>query len=473
MKTLKYIIPLIAVFLLQTACENDFLDVNDNPNNPEDVNPEYILPAGELKLAYTLGGEINRICSFWTQHWATTYSQYREEDRYIMGPSDFDNIYTEIFPGALMDFEDAMLQARKKNKPNFEAVAQILKAYTFSIATDLWGDIPYSQALQPDEYMLPEYESQSSIYPKLIAELDAAMALIDPEASTYGSQDLIYGGDMELWKKFAQTLKLRLLMRMSYASDVSGEITALINEGGFISDNSENCIFEFGTKQSNYHPMYERVTTSGRDQDYAPSKTIVDVMNNLEDPRRSTYFKADPAVNEYIGTENGFAGKPDNYSTFPDNWIERDNPIAQSRPVLLMTAAESYFLQAEAAQRGWGGDAKALYEQAITTSMEQWGVGIGDYLSREDVAFQTAQGGDNAAAIALQKWIALYDQGMEAYSEWRRNHTPELSAALSNQNSDQIPVRWLYPQDEYDTNRSNIPEETTLNSPVWWDVESK
>ena len=194
---------------------------------------------------------------------------------------------------------------------------------------------------------------------------------------------------------------------------------------------------------------------------------MVNLLLDLGDPRLDAFFDMSPDTNVFVGNPNGYGAQIEgNYARISYSWWEAGNAAAQTRPTLLLTAAESYFLQAEAVALGHAsGDAKDFYEKGIAASMEQWGVE-----TTETDAYIAANPYENLNSIYLQKYIALFDQGVEVYASWRKADYPELPIAANSQNGERIPVRFPYPYDEISTNDQNVPD-TDINTKVWWDVK--
>lgn len=468
MNTLKHIVISIGL-IIYLGCSKDFLDVNKDPNNPTTNRIEYLIAAGEGAVSYNMGFELNRDAALLSQHWSTIYSQYWDVDKYRMLPTDFDTPWSILFAGSIADLNRAYEMSEVANRPNAMAIAQILRVYVYSVITDLWGDVPYSEAFKPELTYTPKYDSQESVYNGLLDELDDAIALIDAaHVESMGNQDVIYKGEMDKWLAFAKTLKLRMLMRISATPSFNpSALSTLINNGGFIDSIEANALFEYGVISGNYNPFYERLTTSGRSRDLAPSETLVEAMKSINDPRLPYYFDINPDTTEYVGNPNGYGAlAAQKLSKFPKYWYDKTDEKGMKRPTVLLTASESYFLRAEAVAKGFAtGNASDLYNDGVRTSMEFWGVS-----QVETDTFLVKNPYVDVNSIYIQKYIALYDRGVELFCEWRRTDYPVLEPVPSGQNDGLIPVRLPYPYDEYSANQENVPN-TTINTRVWWDVK--
>ncbi len=454
------------------SCE-DFLDVNENPNNPTDSEPEYLLPSSQVVFMTLHHGAYNRTASLWVQQLASSYSQYEEEDTYDVQPSFFS---FEVYMTALEDAAMVVQKGVEEEDPNIEGIGRIWQAYMFSVVTDLWGDIPFTDALQGREVIQPKYDEQSEIYPAIIGMIDAGLAKLNEDADSFGSADLIYGGDVQSWVKFANSLKLRMYMRMTNVAPAVAEegVRSVVGQA-LITEASENAELAFGTDPQNENPIYQWHADPSRRGDLAASRTIYTLLSQRNDPRLEAYFQRNtPAIpgadaDEIIGIPNGLKQNyPAGFSIMNSNLI--DDP---TRPAPIITAREVYFLRAEAAVRGWSGESAAeLYNSGIEAAMNAFGItdesAIANYLARPNVAFPANAGVEaQLNAIWTQKYLALFLQGVEAYSEWRRTGVPAISPARNNITGGEFPLRFLYPQTESERN-SNFPGVEQITEPVWW-----
>ena len=456
------------------GCDNGLTGVNDNPNAPTDVDARYLLPnAITGAVGLTLGSNLHMdVTALWAQHYGE--SQYSTEDSYDISDSKIQGIWNAYYSGPLEDLHQIVDQGQKQERPNVAAVGTILQAWTMSIVTDLWGDVPYTEALRGMEEggtTTPVFDSQQSIYNSLLADLAAAPGTMDPSGTVVEDGDLIYGGDLTRWTQFANSLRMRLAMHLSEvdADKAEQEFAAAYAAGGFTS-NADNAQLDYVGDGTWDYPIfaYER----SRD-DHAVSATMIDTLQSLSDPRLPLYAKAN-VYGTYAGAPNGYDNPP-----YPRDSISRiGTPFASATtPAVIMSYAEVLFLEAEAAERGWiAADAAELYKAAIRADLEWNGVPEGDiidYIAQPSVAY--AGGADGLRQIALQKWIALYGNGPEAYTEWRRTGYPELQAGPDAVNGGVIPVRLPYPSVEQALNGANLSQAisnqggASLNDPLWWD----
>ncbi|WKN33542.1 SusD/RagB family nutrient-binding outer membrane lipoprotein [Porifericola rhodea] len=484
MKKLPVYILIIVLIALLPACDDGFEEMNEDPNNPTEVPTSYVLAGAQTKLMEELFGLYNESSKWnlvgmrYMQFWTSTL--YTDIDRYVTIEGDFTPVYykglrdLQELINLNSDPETAAQAAFSGPNQNQIAVARILKAYAFHNLSDIWGDIPYSQTLLGSENVAPVYDPQEQIYESLMQELDEAYAQIEESAGNIEG-DLIYGGDVSQWKLFAQSLRLRLGMRLSEAKPALAQaiVSDAIQKGVF-SSNAQNATFAYNEQVPFVNPWYtefhlETITL-------AVSNTMIDKLIALNDPRLAAFAERAEALGEYVGMPYGvnaaIAGSIKNEEVS----LPADQITEPTYPALLQTYSEVLFLRAEAAARGWTGeDASQLYKDAIAASFEQWGIAeteLEAYLAQEELAFDT----DNfKASIGNQKWLALYMQGMEAWAEWRRLDYPLLQPAPDAAAGRDIPRRRGYPLSEISLNQKNYEEAIArqgpdlLSTPVWWD----
>jgi hypothetical protein len=454
------------------GCGDGLTDLNVNPNEPVSVGPQYLLPnATEAAASRVHGSSLNMdLVGLWAQHYAE--SRYTSECRYELTDAAVAGHWNSFYAGPLQDFHEVVEQGLALERPNIVAMGTIMKSWVFQVLTDLWGDIPYSQALRgrdPTAPLTVEYDTQQQVYNGIMADLTAAATMIQAGSPTITSGDLLYGGNMDRWRKFANSLRLRAAMRLSTvdAAKARTEAAAAIAGGVFIA-NADNARVQYVDNGVDVHPIfaYER----SRD-DHAISATLVDTLKSLADPRLPLYARPN-AAGLYNGVRSGSMDDP------PLTTISRIGTYFASAnsQAVIMSYAEVLFLQAEAAERGWStGSAATLYQQGITAAMSQIGIptaAITTYLAQPAVEYQGGEAG--LRQIWLQKWIALYGNGPEAYAEWRRTGVPNLVAGPDALNDGRIPVRLFYPQVEHRLNKAAVDAATArqngdaFNDRIWW-----
>jgi hypothetical protein len=508
---LKYI-ALATAFLVASSCTKDFEEINTNPNLPiaEEASPKLLLTNAIESLAdrihsIGLGHEIG---SGWVQHMAKV--QYTDEDRYIPRVTDINNSWNGIYATSAMDARTIIKLAEKEGNNNFKGVGMVIEAYGVSVLADLFGDVPYEEAFKGDPadggILSPKYDSQEAVYRKLISNLKEANTLLDPDGEEIAG-DILFDNDIEMWKKFANSLRLRLLLRMADRDEtfVTAEMTEMIDDDPdtypileWSGDFPENAALAYLGSAPNNHPINENRKT--RD-DHRVSKNIVDMLVANNDPRLTVYASLASGPKEYVGLPNGLTSAA--AAAYNDNGLANTSKIGTyftqgTTPGMFLSYAEQQFTLAEAAERGFitGAGAESYYTDGVWASFYQYHDALQDLFDASATSGQLvlpttvdeaaedqlagAAAWDPANAlelIATQKYIALFDQGLQAWFEWRRTDFPVLTPAVSGVNNGEIPVRLTYPLDEETRNPSNLSAAKgnqggtiTLGTEVWWDV---
>lgn len=465
---------LILLGIIVFSCTKDFEEINTDPNNPTEVRTSYLMTNAQRGI---LKSNFNTMGMIYSQHWAETQytgtSRYlgdgESSERYYLGPlADLQRIIE-----LNMDEDTKAYAALSGANENQIAICRILKVLVFQMITDIWGEIPYSDALKGRENFSPKYDLQEAIYEDLVTELTEAAEQIDLNGRGMDG-DIIYG-NMEAWRLFANSLKMRVGIRMTEANpELAKEALESAFAGGVFASNKDDALYTYLDDANNYNPYYGYFLSASNN---AISNTMVDYMDSVDDPRLPVY--ADPAqasntiVGMPYGVNNSVAGSiPNDEISFPGQAVRQATTKG-----IIMTYSEVLFIMTEAAQRGWdvGGEtAKTLYHKAITSSMEYWGVDATDitnYLANPEVAYDS----DNfRQSIGDQKWISLYMNGIESWSEWRRLDYPLLKPAPDAVEGREIPRRLAYTQYEEDLN-IHVAEAISRQGPnvmetrVWWD----
>ncbi|MEJ7646260.1 MAG: SusD/RagB family nutrient-binding outer membrane lipoprotein [Chryseolinea sp.] len=488
MKKLKYYLPLLLTIGLLVSCEKSLEELNIDPNNPAKVSVQLALPAGTVSVAGITGGRFAVIGGIWSQFYTqnNASNQYKDIDAFYYTPSDFAATWQEMYAGGLNDLQYVRREASKTGDWNFYLIATTMQVYAFQNFTDVFGDIPFSEALRGDQGISePVYETSQAIYDSLITRLDVALSK-DFTASTNtnaGPADFVFGGDMEKWIHFANTLKLKIYLRYAEVNPSKAQAgIAALNTSGveFLSEDAALAVFEDAASKSN--PFFEQdKRTLNTTQNLKASRTLFDLLDQSGDQRKFEIYNAAEAGG-YKAMNQGDFNAP---TTVLAPLTISTAKVDALDPVYLISEAESYFLQAEAVERGWGtGDAEALYEMGVTASFEQTGYGddAADLLAGE-YSFDTYFGG-GLAAILMQKWIAFAgtQQGMEAFFDRMRTGYPEESPVYHSDPAYE-PGLVVYPKEgttqgqfarrlflpDTETSRNpNAPSQANLWDPMWW-----
>lgn len=472
MKLFKYIKHAslsLAIVTMAGACTKDFEEVNSNPNGPTSVPAELLIPgmversADRLYSAF-VGGDMGHC---WAQLWSKV--QYNDEARYNPRGSVIDVIWDDFYAGTLTDAVEMYNLAVLEENRNLQGIAIIMQAYSYSVLTDMYGDIPFSEAIKAiDGINAPIYDSQQAVYNGVLAMLDDANVLLSANGGDISSSsDILYAGDYSGWKKFGNSLKFRMLMRMSSApgASVGADLQALVNAGGMFTSNANEAKLTYlESPPVNANPIYNSIIAGNREE-YKVGEVIVNMLVADGDPRLAVYAQ----VNE----DGIFRGKPAGIQDVPsDTWSYGNvSPIGElyvdpTAPAHFMSYAELQFLMAEAAQRGLiSGSAATFFANGIAANLEANGLGAGAYT----VAYDGTLG-----QIATQKWIALFGQGVEAWTEWRRTGFPALTPAIDAISISEIPSRYTYPSSEQSLNAASYTAASAaiggdvLTTKVWW-----
>ena len=441
-----------AAALAITSCTSDLSDLNVNGKAPESV-PSGALFANAVMGYYDFDAvqnvNLNNL-RLWSQHW--TQTTYVDESNFNLNERDVNgSTFVRMYVTVIRDCEEARTAVMNgpesaAAKAASVAAIEVMEVMAYQYLVDLFGDVPYSEALS--ETNVPKYDAGSAIYADLLARLDAATADLSG-SNTFGSSDIIYGGDAAAWKKAANSLMLRMAVRMiGYDAAAAKSWGEKAIAGGVFMSSADDMRLYYSSAPPHTHPMWETLVQSGR-TDYVASATLGDVLNGLADPRRAGFFKN-------LGGSDSVTGAPHGFQV---NYYDYSQPGTALEDPTWSHAAISYveveFLMAHAAVAGWAGasDAATHYENGIRASIEEWGGSSADadaYMMHPLVAFSSTTA---ATQIGVQKWIAMYSNAFEAYAAVRMYDLPMQTAALAGTVT---PTRYSYPLDEYSLNTTNV-----------------
>jgi hypothetical protein len=485
--------------LTYTSCDNGFEELNINPTAANEIDPNFQMSWVQLR---TSGGRYENwragliYSSMMIQHMSALCG-YWTGDKYTYNSGYASSLFDRAYGEQVKDVQDliATLEKGEVGDQTMLGMARIWRVVIFHRLTDLYGDVPYSEAgkgfLEGIDF--PKYDPQSAIYADMLNELEQAVAQLS--TGGFGGADLIYGGDVDKWKKFGNSLMLRLGMRLSEVDAAAAEAwVAKAIAGGVMTSNDDIAFLQHtnGPEGVNMNGIGEVLDKSNGFGDDCPrlSNTLVDWMLATGDPRLDILGEL-PA--DGSGTHNGLPNGLDEATiqenptgTSTDNF-DRVNPIlvSVSSPMVFQTYAEVEFLLAEAAERGWSsGNAEDHYNNGVRAAMQQYVI-FNSSLSVDDGAvddYLAANPYDGELeTIGWQYWAATFLNEYEAYSNWRRTGYPTLTPTNhpSNVTNGQIPLRLVYPQGELGLNpnfsealsRQNLGSDfaSMLSMPVWWD----
>ncbi|PRY13129.1 SusD-like starch-binding protein associating with outer membrane [Pontibacter ummariensis] len=489
----KYMLGL-GLLLATTACEDNFLDVNTNPNNSTVSTAKLTLPSAMRATATEVGEDLNILGNLWVGNWAqaSDYLWYVSEEQYNLTANSYNDTWTNLYAGSLRDLQYVEKQAKESGNKNYVAIAKILQAYNYQLLADLWGDVPVKSALQGTDEISPAYDSAEEVYKTVITLLDEGIASLDVAAAKPGAEDIIFKGNMAQWKKFANTLKLRVYMRQSIAKPSVAEAGIKAMAGAeFLAAGEEVAVNPgFNNSSGKTNPLVANIgynttgsVTSGNRATRA-NEFAIEFLKTTSDPRVErlyTRVSATAAHNagQLKGIRNGVSPGDDNKSSVVSGVGKAIiKPFAEAgyaQPIYLMTSSESLFLQAEAVQRGYLiGDAKALYEAGVKASFTLLGAtGADAYLEQDMNLVGWEASANKVEAIITQKWIALNGiNGIEAWNEFRRTGYPAGNPLSLTAVTPKFPVRIPYVQTELASNATNVPKLANIfDQRIFWDVD--
>ena len=465
------------ILMMAVSCKKDLVEINRNPNATENPQPDYLLTAAQKISTDLYWGADNNFNSslLIIQHWAKI--QYTEPDRYIFSNSSFTSLWNTSYAQSLTNLNTIIQLPDEKANVNYKNVALILRSWVFSLLTDAYGDIPYKQAGDIKSYLTPAYDSQKEVYYGLLDDLKKASDALTTTGNAI-TGDVLYAGKIDRWKKLANALRFRIALRIADREPEKAKQTiadVLSDAGGLISNNTETAQFIYSTSPQQ-NPVSAWFDT--RDE-FRIAKTLLDKLTALNDPRIPIFANkpADVSVPGYVGVPSGLTTSDANNLGFAKTSRPGSYFFAPQAPAVIISYAEVLFDRAEAAARGFTTeDANALYNAAITASLNQYGINdataIANYLGQSTVKYDAA---NFKKSIGEQKWIALYGQGLEAFAEWRRLDYPQLPPAVAGVLDKKIPVRLIYPGSEQSLNGDNYKTAITnqgtdnLLTKLWFD----
>jgi hypothetical protein len=481
-------ISILIIFVgLTGGCTKDFSDVNTNKNNPTGVTPDLLLSGIIRSMMDRQVNEAWGIGNIVVQHHSKI--QFVNEDRY--GWNEKNDIWNTVYSN-YRNLQNIFTATGENTSNPYYGVGLILKSWMFSQVTDAYGDVPYSEAGKAKiaGVYQPGYDKQEDIYTGILADLKKANEVLTT-AGTSLSGDVLYGGgasSLIKWRKLANSLRLRYLMRISKKKNVNADMQAIISNAAnnpIFESNAENAELKYFSAAPNQWPMYgSRV---GSFDEFRVSKTLTDRLTALNDPRIKVFGRptqasvaagtpviqgapnglSDVDALAYNGGVQGVSRVGYTFACLVCNDPNQAPPDPAAPRALIMTYAELQFILAEARQKGMitTGDAATYYNNGITANFSYWQFVVPssynlditmpvDYLTQTAVVYSGTDE-EKLAKIALQKWIALYFNGLEAWFDWRRTNMPAIIPGPANLNNNKVPVRYIYPLSEQSLNSEN------------------
>ncbi|WP_028296160.1 SusD/RagB family nutrient-binding outer membrane lipoprotein [Olivibacter sitiensis] len=499
---LKYIkIGLLTVLSFAFLACNDFLDVNDNPNAPTDENLglNVKLPAALNSSASYEATQLNQIGGLWGGYWGTSnegVGSFSSLKNYN-GPAIRDTrdgipVWESTFT-TLFYYKQILDQATAESSLFYAGIAKIMMAYHFFILVDFYNNVPFEEALRGSVYLQPAYEPGQEVYTKSMDFITEGIADIKAASIVPGNDDILFGGDRDSWVRFGNTLKLRALLRQSEVSGREGyinqEIAKINQEGsGFLSDNAAVNPGYLNTS-GKLNPFYEsfyRNNAGVAVNNYAiirPTQYLIEKYKEYNDPRLAQNYVA--VSGDYKGVVFGENTVADEYAALNTSAfkgpVENGNSPAGilkafNQSTVIMSLSEAYFLQAEAAERGWiSTNSTTLYNSGIQASFNYLfnvnNYDISSYVAQAAVSLDAAT--NRIERIITQKWLALNGiNNIEAWHDQRRLGYPDFPNSVTSPTPGAYPRRFMYPETELNTNNANATSQGdvgVLTGSVWWD----
>lgn len=440
----------LALLLGFNSCEDYFGDINVNPNVPTDVPPSVLLPSIEVALADLMGGDMSRFSAVLVSHVRGVARQWSSIDNYsFIVPSNFDNAWRyNLYAGILQDALLLKERAAEKNAPHYLGIANVLMAYAWMQATDVWNDMPFTEAFQGTDIQQPAFDSQEFIYGKVDEMLAEAISSLSGDGGDLlpGGDDVIYGGDASKWLKAAHAIAARAALHRALRdpNKYYGDVLTHVADG--FTSGADDMRLQYTSGPTSAAPWYrfnrDRTGDIQMFTDDKPSK-LGEIMTALDDPRLPVY-----------------SYDFEDFDNHPYFRADRNYP--------LITYYEQKFMEAEALMMT-GGDAAAIHDAfvaGIQASFDAMGMDATDYIT----AIDPGEGNVTLEDIMTQKYIAMYAEP-EVYNDWRRTNIPELTPNSGST----IPYRFPYPASELTLNL-NTPKVDGLSAitdpanKVWWDI---
>ena len=478
---IKYYIVLIIAL---TSCD-DFEELNINPNEPTKVSSGVLFTSAIRTSVQTTSNEAFLLSNNIAQLTAKTLRA--EVDFY--GWNAFPTVWEGLYE-SLTDLSSLISIAREENNDKMIGAAMVFESWIFSELTNAYGDIPYSDAIKGEESVFtPKYDTQASIYQDLLDKLDLAISMLKGSGTISG--DILYNGDASKWIKFANGLKLRLLMYASNKIDVSTSFKLVVDQGVLFESNEDQAVLNFLNSFPNQFPTIP--LKQGDFDAVAISKSALDLMELYHDPRLSRYARPDNlnfGAPEFTGVANGVGGQTGSrlglsYFDYPGHVTASEIGINYADGII-MSYAEVEFLIAEAIAKGWlSGDLESHYKKGIQASHEYYQVNYTPFGWTDFENFYQNSGVGYTSTIDIwkQKWLSLYFSALDPYYEVRRWYVeaggwdalPFLNPPIgNNSNNYELPMRFLYPGQEQSLNAENYNEANSrystsklINGKMW------
>jgi hypothetical protein len=462
--------------LVLAACTKNISRFNEETKKPAAVPAPTLFSNAVKNISDGLANaSVNiNVFRFTVKHWAMAV--YQDEAQYDFTTRAIPQAWwTRMYRDVLNDLKEssrvitADITLDAGVKQNQLAMIDIMQVYAYNILVNSFGNIPYKEALDPNN-LFPVYDDAKTVYTDLLKRLaDDISKLNTASAGFAAADDLIYAGGVAKWAKFANTLLMKMGMTIADVDNAAAKAAFEASDAKAISAAADNALLKYLATSPNTNPLYTDIVLGGR-SDYIGAKDLMDPLISLNDPRKSLFFGTNNA-GDYAG---GIVGK---VNTFSDFSKPSTKVAAADAPLIFADYVETEFLRAEAKERGYtvAGTAAEHYNNAITASIVYWGGSTTDaatYLAQTQVAYATATGGYKQK-IGFQKWIALYNRPFDGWTELRRLDYPVLTLAVGAISG--FPNRFPYPGNEQQLNGTNYTSAAAImgndkvETKLFWD----
>lgn len=473
----KFLALALALSCISVSCTDDFEEINIDPNRIERINPGTLLNPIVYEMASFNASRSNGFTFDLMQVSLPFPSASGGIHRYNITESTGNSTWNTYYRW-ITNLKEMQTAAVAANDPNYQAVALTLNAWVYSLLTDSFGDVPMDEAARGDEGIFyPMFNTQQEVYTKILADLEAANNLYDTSKPMVYGTDLLYNNSIANWRRFTNSLRLRLLLRVSKRGEMNSfaKMTEMLNDPAkypVFTKNEEAAILKITGVTPNVSPW-------GRAIDFttfrAASKFFIDNLVAFNDPRLPRFAtqarsKDGSTTIGYKGIPSGYGGSDSQFDYQPSNL----NIALVTAPMtaVIMTYAEVEFIKAELAQRGiTSGNAKTHYENGVKAAITQWGATVpANYFENEAAAYD-----GTLERIMLQKYYALFFNDNQQWFEYRRTGLPELPKGTDMLNNQIMPVRYRYPTTLQTNNLENYRKAVQsmggddINTKVWWE----
>jgi hypothetical protein len=473
---MKKIILIIIPVLILGACTKDITRFNEQTKQASKV-PAGTLVANSIKNlsdAMASGSVNTNVWRFTVKHWAM--GTYQDEAQYDFTTRNIPQAWwTIMYRDVLNNLKDASRVVSENTlldpvvKDNQLAIIDLLQVYVYKILVNTYGDIPYSEALDPSN-LFPKYDDAKTVYADLMKRLAADITKLKPTSGSFAStEDLIYQGNVAKWVKFANSLQMQMGMILADVDNAAAKAAVESANANAMSSSADDAKVTYYLSSPSQNPLYVDIVLGGR-PDYVAAEDLMKPLTNLNDPRKALFFGKNNDGN-YVG---GIVGK---VNDFPAMSKPSSKVSAADAPLVLLDYVQTEFLRAEAIERGYNvpGTAAEHYNNAIKASIIWWGGTAADadaYLAQPAVAYATAAG-PWRQKIGFQKWIALYNRPFDGWTELRRLDYPVLTAPVQAKSG--FPNRFPYPANEQQLNGTNYTDaakkmgDDKVEAKLFWD----